>query len=55
MRSPQSDAIMKNINASNMLQYAAGISADDLSLYFTRADPRKGEIGVGFEIAGTAY
>jgi hypothetical protein len=46
---------MKNINASNMLQYAAGISADDLSLYFTRADPRKGEIGVGFEIAGTAY
>ena len=45
-RAPQSDAIMKNINAPNVLQYAAGISADDLSLYFTRADPRKGEIGI---------
>lgn len=46
MRDPKSAEIMKNINAPNRLQYAAGISADNLALYFTRLDPRKPELGI---------
>ena len=37
MRDGRSDDIMKNINEVGALQYAAGISADELTLYFTRA------------------
>ena len=46
MRDPKSSKIMENINAPNQLQYGAGISADDLSLYFTRLDLHKPEIGI---------
>ena len=46
MRDPRSNAIMKNINATDALQYAAGISSDELTIYFTRARPGKGEIGI---------
>jgi len=35
-RLPNSDALLKNINATDGLEYAAGISADQLTLYFTR-------------------
>jgi hypothetical protein len=46
MRDQRSDDIMKNINEAGALQYAAGISADELTLYFTRAHPRTQDIGI---------
>jgi hypothetical protein len=46
LRDPKSSAIMKTVNAPDALQYAAGVSSDELSLYFTRARPGKGEIGI---------
>jgi hypothetical protein len=46
MRDPRSSEVMKSINAPDALQYAAGISSDERWLYFTRARPRKGEIGI---------
>jgi len=46
LRDPKSDEIMKNVNAPNALQYAAGISADELTLYFTRVEAGKKAIGI---------
>jgi hypothetical protein len=46
LRDPRSSEIMKNINAAQALEYAAGVSSDELSLYFTRARPSKSEIGI---------
>ena len=46
VRDRHSDDIMKNINEAGALQYAAGISADELTLYFTRALPRTQDIGI---------
>lgn len=46
LRDAGSDGIMKNVNVQDALQYAAGIAANELTLYFTRANPSKGEIGI---------
>jgi hypothetical protein len=46
VRDRHSDDIMKNINEVGALQYAAGVSADELTLYFTRARPRTQDIGI---------
>jgi hypothetical protein len=45
-RDEASAAIMKNVNAPGMMQYAASISGDELTLYFTRLDRRKLTTGI---------
>ncbi len=46
VRDPESSRILANINTPDDFNYAAGISPDELDLYFTRANPDKGTIGI---------
>jgi hypothetical protein len=41
-RSPDSDRLLGQVNKKGALQYASTISADKLTLYFTRFDPASG-------------
>jgi hypothetical protein len=42
VRSPESDRLLSQVNKQGALQYASTISADKLTLYFTRFDPAAG-------------
>ncbi len=46
MRDPDSAKILGEINSKDDLDYAAGVSGDELELYFTRARPDEGKSGI---------